>query len=602
MTITENLDNILNKDGTVLLDGASGKEGDASFLFRDPVRTLSASSLEDVESVLLELDQAIQRGFYVAGYLSYEAGYAFLPEKLAELHGADWGARIGYPLVWFGVYEKRESLRPSELGSLKQSEQSFPTWSETQPQSSFESSVETIRDLIHEGDLYQINHTTRFVADCVEDPVALYQLLRTKQPVRYGSFLRTGDVTVLSLSPELFFEHVGHAITARPMKGTAARGDTPEEDESLREWLQNDEKNRAENLMIVDLLRNDLSRVCEPGSVEVEHLFAVERLPSVHQMTSTVHGKLKEGTGLAALMQALFPCGSITGAPKIRAMRRIAELEAEPRGVYCGAIGYAGPGEGCFSVAIRTAVLSDGQMTFGAGGGIVWDSEPEDEYAEALLKKQFVSSESRAELELIESMRWDGGLSLLAFHMDRLQASSDEMGFGFERAEAESLIEKYCAALPGDEPRKLRLLLNRHGEMTIADSQIPEIRDDVMLVGLSSVRIASGHPRYHHKTTDRDAFDRARAEARAHGWFDALLTNERGEITEGAITNVFLRLGGQWVTPPLDSGLLAGVGRRVFMLQNSVREQLCLPEDLQKADQIVLTNAVIGARTARFSS
>jgi len=605
VTITENLRQILSEPDTVFLDGASGGEGNDSFLFRNPLRVLEAHSLDEVTHTLTFADEAIQDGLFVAGFITYEAGYAFLPDKLAGLREKDWGAELGYPLIWLGVYPRREAIQAP--APKPQADSSLPSWVETESRESFEGGVERIRDLIHEGDVYQVNHTTRFVAPNLEDPTGLYETLRSRQPVRYASYISAGDITVLSLSPELFFETAASVITARPMKGTASRGSTLAEDERLQNWLQDDEKNRAENLMIVDLLRNDLSLVCEPGSVRTQDLFSIEQLPTVHQMTSTVSGRLHDDVRLSHIMKALFPCGSITGAPKIRAMRRIAELESSARGVYCGAIGYAGPGlEAAFSVAIRTAVLSGNEITYGVGGGVVWDSDPQEEYREAMLKRDFISdqvnqAEHGADLKLIETMYSDGDVPLVDYHLDRLENSSSDLGFKFNRSEVRRTITNYCSEYDDGEGRRIRLLLDREGQIQIESRPVDMLEDTPLRVGLSTVRVSSGHPQFRHKTTQRGVYEKARAIARAENWYDALLINERGEVTEGTITNLFVEMEGGWVTPPLESGLLSGVGRRVFMLANAVREQVVFPADLIRARRIILTNAVIGAREAVFS-
>ena len=511
-------------------------------------------------------------------------------------------------LAGFGVYSDRESVEGANLEGRADA----LALTETEPEGSFQRAVDTIKELIHEGDVYQINHTTRFSAAFEGDPVSLYPVLRSRQPVNFGSIIIAPDVTILSFSPELFFHLSDSELTARPMKGTAPRGVSDGEDHALSEWLQHDEKNRAENLMIVDLLRNDLSMVCKPGSVHVPDLFSVEKLPSVLQMTSTVRGTVEPGTRLSDIFSALFPCGSITGAPKIRAMRRIAEIEASPRGVYCGTIGYASPSspdstgslpeEATFSVAIRTATFSDSKMTFGAGGGIVWDSDPEDEYLEALLKRQFVTPDKRLEsgFELIETMRFSGKIALIEFHLDRLEGSSSEFGFSFDRNGVRDEVNAFCQSLPGSGDHRIRVLLSENGALSVESKPLQDKGDEELKIGLSFTRVSSGNPWFRHKTTHRDTYERARATARANGWFDALLTNERGEVTEGAITNIFVMTGGVWMTPPVSCGLLAGVGRRVFMLETGARERTLFPEDIKNAQRIVLTNAVIGARAARF--
>jgi para-aminobenzoate synthetase/4-amino-4-deoxychorismate lyase len=605
VTTTDRLIRALQEEGTVLLDGAGGRKGSASLLFQRPREVLVAQSVSDVQDVLEAVEARAQAGLHAAGFLSYEAGAAFWA---ARFPGLITGEPLpgGVPLAWFGIYD--EALSLDEVTLPTDASCSLPILHPLETAEAFEARVRDIRHLIHEGDVYQINLTTRFRAAFDGDPVALYAALRARQPVAYGGLLRGGTFDILSFSPELFFDQRGRAIEAEPMKGTAPRGGTPEQDDKLAEWLAHDEKNRAENLMIVDLLRNDLSVVCEPGSVKVPERFTVRPLPSVHQMTSRVSGMLRQDVGIPELMHALFPCGSITGAPKLRSMRRIAELEVGPRGVYCGAIGYvSGSGaerRSVFSVAIRTAVLSGTDLTLGAGGGIVWDSDPAEEYQETLLKTRFFGSEPlTAGVQLIETLRADreGGVPWLAYHRDRLRQSARSLGFAFDASLLEPALQQAIAGAPRSESGwRVRLLLAPDGTMAVEAKPLEDPGPDPLAVCLSGVRIASAHPRYHHKTTDRGPYEEARRFARDAGCYDALLTNERGEITEGSITNVFIREGEVWYTPPLTSGLLSGIGRRVFLLRHAVQERVLHLDDLRHADEIRLTNAVIGERQARW--
>ena len=486
---------------------------------------------------------------------------------------------------------------------------------DSQPEGQFESAVDRIRDLIAQGDVYQINLTTRFDGRLGGSSEGLFRSLRKKQPVPYGAFLRTQWMDVLSFSPELFFKREGNQMEAKPMKGTAPRGTVDSEDEDLKQWLATDAKNRAENLMIVDLLRNDLSVVCEPGSVHVPRLFEVATLPTVHQMTSTVRGTLKPKTGLAQIFRALFPCGSITGAPKIRAMQRIAEMESRPRGVYCGAIGFAGPSgkatlhpsstteldgmRAVFSVGIRTATIKGDKITYGAGGGIVWDSDPDQEYEEAVLKTRFLTSKVAPTLQLIETMLWTNEIPWVDFHLDRLQDSARQLGFVFNRSDVLSKIEASTGHLSLNSRHRVRLLLSADGSIEIAT--YPYLLPHApVTIGMSKSRTSSNFPLLRHKTTNRSIYERAQVEARALGVFDVLLTNEKGDVTEGSITNIFAHIRDVWYTPPLTSGLLPGVGRRVFMLQHSAQERVLTPMDLRNAEKLCVTNALIGAMEAQW--
>ena len=565
-----------------------------------------ARTAAEVPGLLARVEEASQEGYHLAGFMAYEAGHAFWEGRFPVLR-TDRPLPGDLPLAWFGVYGNRHAIDPDMLEQWAAARPAtlIPDLSPSERPEAFKGRVRDVRDLIHEGDVYQVNHTTRFAGKFEGDPVGLYCAVRKRQPVAYGGYLRIGDTTILSFSPELFFQQEGRRIEAEPMKGTAPRGSTPEQDRGLVDWLSSDEKNRAENLMIVDLLRNDLSMVSEPGSVVVPERFAVQALPSVHQMTSRIEARLRVEADFAEVMRALFPCGSITGAPKVRAMRRIAELEAGPRGVYCGAIGHV-TGSGAerrsvFSVAIRTAVLKGTDLTLGAGGGIVWDSDPDEEWKETLLKTRFFSSSPpREALQLIETMRADrdGTIAWLSWHLDRLEASAESLGFRFDRARVIEALESRIQE--GNRPQRIRLLLDADGRVSVEPRDMAALAEGPLPVCLTDIRIASSHPRYRHKTTDRGPYEAAGAFAQAMGCYDGLLINERGEVTEGTITNIFIREGDDWFTPPLSSGLLPGVGRRVFLLEHAARERVLYPADLQKADEIRITNAIIGEREARL--
>lgn len=601
------LNDALAAPGTVLLDGAGGRPGSQSLLFRDPHRQIIARTGAEVRRALEAVESAAAQGHAVAGFICYEAGHAEWESRFSELR-TDQALPGGLPLVWFGVYEHATSV-PAQVLERWAAEGDHALIPDLHPQESkqeFTTRVVQIRDLIREGDVYQVNHTTRLRGQYTDTAEALFRTVRERQPVGFGSFIRLEQAAILSFSPELFFQQRGTRIETEPMKGTAPRGGTPEQDRHLQHWLALDEKNRAENLMIVDLLRNDLSMVSKAGSVRVPEQFVVQALPSVHQMTSRIEAELVEGADFPALVEALFPCGSITGAPKLRAMRRIAELEAGPRGVYCGAIGFVeGVGaerRSVFSVAIRTAVLEGRDLTLGAGGGIVWDSDPDEEYREMLLKTRFFSSSpDHEDIQLIETMRVDAarGIPWLTWHLDRLSASAASLGFHFEDTYVRQAIDDALEGI-GTEGGRLRLLLSHKGEVSISFRELEMMPAGSLQICISPVRIASSHPRYRHKTTDRGPYNQAAQFAVEQSCYDALLINERGEVTEGARTNVFIRRGDHWYTPPLESGLLAGVGRRAFMLEHAVSENVLTPDDLGAADEIRVTNAIIGERVAHL--
>jgi len=455
---------------------------------------------------------------------------------------------------------------------------------------------------IRAGEVYQINFTDVVSASVQGTPAALYARLRAAQPVAYGALLNTGYEHLLSLSPELFFRRDGSRLWTRPMKGTIRRGRTATEDAAHHAWLANDAKSRAENLMIVDLLRNDLSMCCTPGSVRVPALFATEQHPSVIQMTSTVEGHLRSGISYEALFRALFPCGSITGAPKLRAMQHIRRLEREPRGAYCGAIGYLAPDDrAVFSVAIRTLSIREGQARMGTGSGIVWDSDADDEYDECLLKARFledaVDSAYEAPLTLIETMRWaDGEVALLERHQRRMAESAAYWGMTCKEDAFQAAVAE--AVPPADAPpHRLRVVCEgragQHARFTVTAT--PHTAPPLRTVGIASNRIDPENPYRYHKTNRRAVYDRALEEARAAGWDEPLLLNTRGQVCEGARTNVFIRRGGALLTPPTHCGLLPGVYRAHVLAANpAAREAVLYPGDIAAADAVYVCNAVRG--------
>lgn len=560
---------------------------------------LTAEAPSDVPALVEELEAVTDAGAYVAGYLAYEAGSSFVDLPGPETTDA--------PVAWFGVYEAPQPVAPVAVDRGLQAVEGDAQVTTPQfrvDRAAYTEAISAIRRHIGRGDVYQINYTAPVDFALDGDPRVLYRRLRQRQRVPYGAYLNLGARRILSLSPELFFRRDGDRVVTRPMKGTIRRGRTRVEDEALREELAADPKNRAENLMIVDLLRNDLSVCCTPGSVAVPALYETEPYDTVTQMTSTVEGRLREGQGLASLLRALFPCGSVTGAPKRRAMRLIRDLEPAPRGVYCGAIGMAGPGTAHFNVAIRTVVLdgTDGRM--GVGSGVVWDSEPDTEYDECTLKTQFLTpSMASAQIadpdhdaRLIETMRFDGvRLPLLDQHVERLAQSAAYFGYPFEEARFRERVEGAVRGCDPEVIRKVRATLDRWGRITVATAPLDERDDGPWRLTVADERIDRTDPLFSHKTTHRQVYDRALDAARAQGADEAVLRNREGEVTEGTYTNLFVRKGDRLLTPPVDCGLLGGVYRDyVLTAQAEAQEQVLTLDDLRAADAIFCCNALRG--------
>lgn len=460
--------------------------------------------------------------------------------------------------------------------------------------------VAQIRRWIADGDCYQINLTFPLGFRFYGHPLALYARLRERQPVRYGAFISVPEETLLSFSPELFFERHGQRVVTRPMKGTARRETTPEADAAQRSALLLSEKERAENIMIVDLLRNDLGRLAEPGKVRVESLCDAEAYPTLWQMVSTISAELP-GVPLFDLFRALFPCGSITGAPKIRAMQRIAELETTSRGLYTGTLGWLAPGGDCrFNVAIRTLELQpDGRGCLGIGGGIVIDSDPASEYAECLLKARFLTALDPG-FELVETLRLENGeYPLLGLHLERLTASAQALGFACDaNSVAEALAVQAATNVEG--VFRVRLTLAHSGCFKVTVAPLPEnkpfwtvvLADEVLNVDDYLLR---------HKTTARSRYDRALAQlAATPEIFDAIFFNTRGEVCEGARSTVFVERDGVLLTPPLACGLLPGVKRRQLLESGRAIEHVLKREDLLGASRLYVANALRGLVEVRL--
>lgn len=558
--------------------------GDEPLVFRRPVEVIRADILEDVISALETAERFAKQGFYVAGYVAYEAAPAF--DRALSAHPP-----TGDPLVWFGVFRELEAVPPApalvpNLGG----------WTLQTSEADYRRAVGTVRENIAAGVTYQTNYTARLTSlETCADPYALYETLREQHRPPYSSFLNLGDKQIVSLSPELFFETSGRKITTRPMKGTAARGRFPGEDETRKTALKASPKERAENVMIVDLLRNDLGRVAVPGTVRVPELFTLETYPTFHTLTSTVTADLPENTGLSSLFRALFPCGSVTGAPKVSTMRLIRELEPTPRGVYCGAIGLIKPGgDATFSVPIRTLVLShvssQSRAEYGVGSGVTWDSSADAEYAELAVKAALVT-ETRPDFSLLETLLWNGcEFVRLERHLARVTESAVFFGFVLDAALLREKLLEHARQHP-DTPRRVRVLVSRRGEARV-ESQ-PFIRiDEPLRVALAKQPVSSRDTFLFHKTTRRDVYDVRRRDAPDAD--DVLLWNERGELTEFTIGNVVLELGGKLVTPPREAGLLAGVMRAEGLETGLLEEQTLYAKDLALATKIWRINSLRG--------
>jgi para-aminobenzoate synthetase/4-amino-4-deoxychorismate lyase len=581
----------------VLLDNNSGS-GPPSLLFSEPMDIIAAWTPDEVPAALQRIEAGVAGGLHAAGFFAYELGYVLEP-KLAAL----MPDKRNVPLLWIGLYNAPAEMTSAEVehwlathtrsGSFHFTDVQL-AWDEAAYLRRFNEVIEKIRA----GDIYQLNLTFKARFKLSGSPLTFFLDLRQKQRVAYGGIVDTGEVTVLSASPELFIEQEGRTVFTRPMKGTAPRAGTEEADAEARRQLAEDVKQRAENLMIVDLMRNDIGRIAEIGSVEVTDLFTVETYKTLHQMTSGVRATLKKDVGIEELLRGIFPPGSIIGAPKIRAQELIRQLETEPRGVYCGAIGYISPdGHALFNVAIRTAVIfrnADGEM--GIGSGVVFDSQGPKEYAECLLKMKFLTDPVKR-FELIETMLHDpaqGGFVLLERHIDRLANSARYFAFAYDEQAVRAALANAVAGTTGR--LRVRLLLAEGGEVSVTSTPLPAADPDAtMRYAVSASRVDSNDLFLFHKTTRRELYDRERPEYAARfGSDEVVYLNERGELTEGGFTNIFIERDGMLLTPSVGSGLLPGTLRAELIAEGRARESILTLDDLAAADAVYLGNSVRG--------
>lgn len=599
----------------VLMDDARQGAGADALLFADCERLFIARQPHEVAGVLAEAEAARRASAKsLAGVLSYEAGLALEP-RLAPRAAARSGA--AGPLVWLGLFGPPRRLPAAEVPQWLDAEgaggdDGVPaSIGPLEPQiapADYARAFDALQGAIRAGDIYQANLTFPLAGPWRGDPVALYRALRPSGGAGHGAVLYDGSHWILSFSPELLFSLAGDEATVRPMKGTRPRGLDPASDAALAAELAGSAKDRAENLMIVDLMRNDLSRVAIAGSVRAERPFAVETYPTVHQMVSTVHARLRPGQGAMDLLLALFPCGSVTGAPKIRAMEWIDATEPNPRGAYCGAIGYIdGAGDAAFNVAIRTLRLSPGEngrgrAVLGVGSAIVADSRRWPEWRECLVKGGFVrqSSPDRSApgFDLIETMAFDPdkGIALLEFHLERMKASAAELGFAFDRHAARNQIHALCFDL--ERAAKVRLLLGRSGEIALEAAPLPASLGEPVPCAVLPLPVDEGDWRLRHKTSDRSFYDAARGVAQAAGAAEVLLLRDDGLLTEGSFTNLFVERDGALLTPPARLGLLPGVLRRSLIEDGRAREAELRFDDL--AGGFLVGNALRGLMKAKL--
>lgn len=600
------------RPGTGVPSGPSGVfarfddlgEGGRSFVLTDPVEWFVATEPARVAEVLAAAEDAARRGRWVAGFVSYEAA-AGLDSTLPVAARPTDHPLSGLPLVWFAAFARRQDVTCHAIDRTLNAPEPPATaaWRLDQDERHHRDAVERIRLRIAAGDFYQVNLTAR-LSGTVRDAFAQYARLAVAQRGRFNAFMSTGEHAVASASPELFFTRDDRLVTTRPMKGTASRGRWPGEDEQHVRALRTSAKERAENIMIVDLLRNDLGRIAETGTVAVRSLLEPERYPTVWQLTSTVTALAREGTDLVDLFRALFPSGSVTGAPKVAAMRAIVDLEDSPRGVYCGAVGYLAPHPVRpplrFSVAIRTltTAIGSGYAEYGAGGGITWSSDPAAEWAELLTKTVVLRRPPRAPARLLESMRFEppGRVANMDRHLARLVASARHFGFP---EDVHALRAAVWRAVTGRaDTCRVRLWLDSTGAVA-AEAEPLTATPDLTELAIADRTVCSEDVLLFHKHDDRRRYDEPRRSRPDVD--DVLLVNERGHVTESTCANLAVLIRGRWWTPPLDSGLLPGIERARLLETGELAERVLTPDDVASADAVALVSSLRGWRPARLA-
>ena len=619
-------------NSTVVIHDASKQQW---LRFKNPVRIIETTDIGEVLSKFQQIEKSAKKeNLYAVGFVAYEAAPAF--DSALKAHSLR-----SLPLLWFALYSKPIVIN---LESVSSDGSFVNEWKPSVTQKEYNKAIARIKNYIREGDTYQVNYTMRLSSEFAGDQWGFFRELVQTQQADYAAFIDTEKFTICSASPELFFTFEKGKLTGRPMKGTAKRGLTLEDDKKQAEWLYNSEKNRAENLMIVDMIRNDFGRIAKSGSVKVPNLFTIEKYPTVWQMTSTVNAETF--ASLTDVMKAIFPCASITGAPKVHTMEIISELETKPRGVYTGTIGFISPQKRAqFNVAIRTVVIdkTTEKAEYGVGGGIVWDSTDQDEYDECKIKAR-VLTEKRPEFSLLESILWtpDDGYFLLDYHLKRLEDSAEYFDYCIDlwqvRKKLNGLIARFS-----DKPQKVRMLASKKGEINCEFAELDDViqngkvdnpsviscpgsagaspstvdicrilegeapaepgrcntfscgielsnKDRPLKLTLADTPVNSASPFLYHKTTNREIYDSYRA--KFPDYDDVILWNEKKEITESTIANLVVKIDGNLYTPSTKSGLLAGTFRQYLLDQGAIKEKIIHLDDLKKAEEIFFINSV----------
>ena len=549
------------------------------YTFTQPIKELKTRNVAEVADLLAQVESYQEQGYYVVGYISYEAAPAF-EEKLA-VHKAPL---LGEYLLYFTVHD---SVETSPIPLTYDAIDLPSNWQEVTSAADYEKAIAQIHHHLRQGDTYQVNYTVQLKQDLSANPFAIYNRMVVEQEAGYNAYVEHDEMAVISMSPELFFEQNNRELTTRPMKGTTQRGVTDQEDLAQASWLEQDPKNRSENMMIVDLLRNDMNRISEVGSEHVERLCQVEQYSTVWQMTSTIKSQLRPDVDLVAIFRSLFPCGSITGAPKIATMEIIKDLEPQPRGVYCGTIGLLLPnGQRIFNVAIRTIQLHQGKAIYGVGGGITWDSTWESEYRE-VHQKAAVLYRKQARFQLITTGRISQKSLLFEDqHLERLTKASRYFAFPFDPEDLRQKIEMECQACDSHQDYRLRISLSKSGEMEVSRQILAPLSPSFCKAKLCLQEADLQTPFTYFKTTHRPHLSLGKQEIIYH--------NVAGELLETSIGNLVLKIAGELYTPPTSLGILPGIYRQHLLETGQVKEKIMTLEDLNQAEAIYGCNAVRG--------
>ena len=549
------------------------------YTFTQPIKELKTRDLSEVADLLAQVESYQEQGYYVVGYVSYEAAPAF-EEKLA-VHKAPL---LGEYLLYFTVHDR---VKTSPI-PLTYEEVDLPLkWREQTSAENYEKAISQIHHHLRQGDTYQVNYTVQLKQDLSVNPFAIYNRMVVEQEAGYNAYVEHDEMAVISMSPELFFEQNDRELTTRPMKGTTHRGVTDQEDLAQASWLEQDPKNRSENMMIVDLLRNDMNRISEVGSEHVERLCQVEQYSTVWQMTSTIKSQLREDVDLVAIFRSLFPCGSITGAPKIATMEIIKDLEPQPRGVYCGTIGLLLPnGRRIFNVAIRTIQLHQGKAIYGVGGGITWDSTWESEYRE-VHQKAAVLYRKQARFKLITTGKISQKQLLFEDqHLERLTKASRYFDYPFNPEDLRQKIEEECQVCDANQDYRLRIILSKSGEIELSRQILAPLSPSFCKAKLFLQEVDLNQSFTYFKTTHRPHLSLGEQEIIYH--------NAAGELIETSIGNLVLKINGKLYTPPISLGILPGIYRQHLLETGQVEEKVLTALDLNHAEAIYGCNAVRG--------